>query len=519
MVGTLEKKMDNTADDEQYTELPAEEEVNYGAWIPCSWALMQHKLPEADWRWLENHGLLYVSEYSFKEGRSREFKLPIQVVRRFVEIGEEVNYIEYVDAEMVNLFTGNIIKSKPTTEYHDPKNRNRHPQRYCWSVREVHNHWRPFNFTEIEKVIAKRKADMDWAKEVHGEGSDEFITAEGRYRNDDLCFRAVLRSEFLKKVNEYIWMYKPAYRMALSGRAIEIKGGLQSCSRLMKAASVKGLNHIRNYDLVSSQVIFLIQLCQMANLSTEWLEAYRDDRNPDGRKSKEYFAEQADLSIDCWKSCLLTIIMGGYCPTQVKPPKPKKPGQKRNYDNSILEYIYKDANKDLELTAEKLRRFKETIKPLKDVIDKLHDFLLDTWIPKEAYRSSRNGKKYITNKCGAKLCLSGPDFPKAPHKRKSKVTAFLLQGLECSFTHYLTCLGPAYGFKVLANEFDGLLVEGEIPEEAIRLAGKHVGLPNPRFEIKSFCDQREIEDFYIANSCAIESAPSRIEGMAESMAA
>ncbi len=67
-----------------------------------------------------------------------------------------------------------------------------------------------------------------------------------------------------------------------------------------------------------------------------------------------------------------------------------------------------------------------------------------------------------------------------------KVSAFLLQGLEAAFTYAIIEISPQFDYEVLANEHDGVVVEGEIPEEAQDLAKFVSGFQAAQLVPKSF---------------------------------
>jgi hypothetical protein len=102
-----------------------------------------------------------------------------------------------------------------------------------------------------------------------------------------------------------------------------------------------------------------------------------------------------------------------------------------------------------------------------------------------------------------------PDTWDEGHERETKAMAWFLQGLEAAFIHSLTILSKArpfdvaYGFKVVANEHDGLITDGEIPgvageeeSEIVERAREMSGFHRAELKEKPFADEDEIEEVF-----------------------
>jgi hypothetical protein len=237
----------------------------------------------------------------------------------------------------------------------------------------------------------------------------------------------------------------------------------------MKAVAFSRVEDVHNYDLVSSQVNGLIQQFEIAGLDTSWLVEYRDTLS-----NKRVYAELTGMSEDCWKPCLIALIMGAHLPLRVSGTDRRK--------NTILKKLYKEAGEDIDKTKVLLRNFTNTVAPLHTELRRWHDWLLDTYIP--AVKKHGRGGSFILNRCGKRLYLSS--LPKARHEARRKVAAFILQGQESCFIHHLTLLDHKYGYRVIANEHDGVITIGGIPAEAVNEAAVLSGLMNARLEEKPF---------------------------------
>jgi hypothetical protein len=74
--------------------------------------------------------------------------------------------------------------------------------------------------------------------------------------------------------------------------------------------------------------------------------------------------------------------------------------------------------------------------------------------------------------------------------------AWFLQGLEAAFVHSITVIGPEFGYRVFANEHDGAVVDGTIPEDAIAKARQRSGFTNAEFVEKPFASDKEVNEVY-----------------------
>lgn len=260
----------------------------------------------------------------------------------------------------------------------------------------------------------------------------------------------------------------------MSGRISEEGGGMQSCTREMKAAAFSNIPGIRNYDLKSSQVYGLIQWFEFANIDSSWLHTYLS-------KSKSDYANLVGISIDCWKSCFLSLVMNAYLPNEVDK-------NMCSDDISILNYLLQEAKGNEELALKYYFKFYEVVQPLLKSLDKWKDWLIKEYIPMTAV--NKHGNQYLVNRTGMTLCISDFKTDKGKWKNltkfKRKLCAFLLQGGEAAFIHHLTIISKQYNFTPLNNQHDGLIVIGEIPQEAIDYARAESGLKYAILEEKPF---------------------------------
>lgn len=324
-----------------------------------------------------------------------------------------------------------------------------------------------FDRYSVEQHLRALEAQALEVERLKGKDHEDAIKARARFNNDHIRLQIVMKDVEDDSTGDFLF-YRSAHNGSTTGRIYAV-GGFQSCSKEMKAAAFSRVEDVHNYDLVSSQVNGLIQQFEITCLDTSWLVDYRDTPN-----IKQLCADFIGISPDCWKTCLIALIMGAYLPLKASRGSRRK--------SAILENLYKEAGEDIDKAEELLRRFIICVDPLHYLLRVWHGWLLDIYRPTTA-KNGRGGS-YILNRCGKRLYLSS--LPKARYEANRKVAAFILQGQESCFIHHLTLLDHKYGYRVIANEHDGVITIGEIPAEAVEEAAALSGLKNARLEEKPF---------------------------------
>jgi hypothetical protein len=443
--------------------------LDWSEWIPVYSGLIKDKLRQASWKVLEEAGLIEVTEYSIAMHKSREFKVLDKLILKFLELGQ-VKAEDRFKGDKYNLFTGKKDNKKQVSRTVDA-NDNEYSELVTSSVRIIKESL--FNMPEIKKHIAGLQAKLDDTINIYGVGSKEYKTAFGQLKADETWFASIDNNAL--QIDENLWSYTPVYEVKMSGRIYAIRG-LQCCSREMKAAAYTGVDELRNYDLKSSQVSGLQQQFELAGLDTTWLENYRNNPN-----AKKEYAAQVGVSVDCWKSCLCSLLFGASLSRPGKRTAKKMAAQieknkdkMRAIDTALLNYLYEESGRDEVKTLEYLDRFNKVVAPLKEQLDLWHDWLINTWVLK-AGRLGR-GSIYLDNAAGIKFDYTKESKANPEWKLKAMLSAFILQGIESAFIHALTVESLKHSYKVVANEHDGLIVIGEIPSEAVEQAALRSGL-------------------------------------------
>ena len=107
--------------------------------------------------------------------------------------------------------------------------------------------------------------------------------------------------------------------------------------------------------------------------------------------------------------------------------------------------------------------------PAHKVVRQWHRHLKETY--DASHGGTGRGGRFVTNRVGMRFYPE--HFPKDARVRK--LVAFVLQGYEAALVHTLTVLSKDYGYMPIANEHDGLITIGEIPDEAFEEAKRQVG--------------------------------------------
>ena len=469
-----------------------------GEWIPISALFIRENIPKSSWIKFVDKGLLEVSTYSHAQGLSREFKIPEFIFDEFFERGF-LELEQLVKVKRYNAFTGRASNVALGHQKFD-ENGNEEPELITsaldlikegyFNLAAVNSHIKDLNAARLslKAEYDRIAADETSTEEAKKLALKRYKSAKCRLINDHHSIGSIT-GQNPKEIAPGIYVYKPAYKVQPAGRVSQMKGGLQSASRRAKAAAYRGIKNLKNYDLKASQINGLIQQFELANLDTTWLVQYRDNPN-----AKKEYAAKVGISVDCWKTCLCALLFGAYTtsPSKVKSKLDALLEEGGKPLNSILDTLEDEADGDLELLVNYQTKFLECVKPLKVQLDIWHDWLLNKWVPAVAY-PGKSGKKYIKNPTGKELCIDDLQAKYKVWKVKSKVAAFVMQGQEAAFIHALTNQSVNYDYKVIANEHDGLICIGTIPDEAVRKAAEMSGLKTPTLEEKPF-DLTEIEE-------------------------
>ena len=458
--------------------------IKRGKSAPISSVLIDKKIPQAKWKLLADRGLIEATEYSIANHLSREFTVNMELIELFLEAGETCLDLDLKEVKY-NLMTGKVVKTKvEVNDFYLPNSTQPIPQLVKDSMISI-----PYCLVRLESLetyVNAQKAKYMQAKEDYFTKStitlNEFETIKGRYYNSTSCYKAVVNQRPIK-LEDDLYSYVPAYRVQMSGRVSQIGGALQNAGREMQELAFKDIKDIHNYDLQASQVNGLIQQFEAASIDTTWLEAYKANPN-----SKYEYAALVGVSVDCWKELLCSTIMGSSLPKDIKKAQAKLELEGSPLA-STLDTLNKEFSGDVYKVIEALTSFTKAIEPLKESLEKWHNFLVTTYIDLNGYRGYKSNT-FINNPTGMKLNITelrAKNTGKNEWKVKAVLAAFVLQGQEASFIHHLTVLGKAKKeFVTLLNMHDGIVSLHKVSEATIKQAGLTSGLNNPILVEKPF---------------------------------
>lgn len=386
---------------------------------------------------LEDGGLLIIVRES-KQGKDTfKYRIPESIL-------EGWNRARDFNSGYVNLMTGN-----PWTEQDESslwaeqeKEWERFPERMKMAAMAFQESF--FSRPGIEAHLQILKGQLEETLP----GSKAYTSRRGELINDELCFASLLVQNAGPIDPKGIQPFIPRYFPLNTGRIAMFGGGLQSCTREMKLAAYGPLENMHNYDLSSSQVQIALKEMEKWNISCPWLEEYL--ANP--AKRQECY-EYIGIPKQVWKQCLSARLMGGRQPSSLKALRKDK---EVSDDPIEIEAI--------------LKRLEEVLKPIRGPLEQWHRKILE----------NLREQGSIINPMGLKLRLEDLKGGSI----RGRVAAHILQGTEAYFIQELTLLAHVFGYRVIANEHDGIVVIGEIPKEAEDEAKRITGLDYMELETK-----------------------------------
>ena len=436
---------------------------------PVGFALLARSVPAADVERLILSGVLDMAPHSVSGGRSRAFGVSAEIGA----VLDSALVTAAPTAPYVNLFTGKAKRGRKPGSQKTDENRNPLSPIVTDAMDAV-----PLgilNLPATEAHVERLRAKVDEAQ-----GTEAKTRAALRLRNDMLCLTWIKSRRLTETDAPGIYTYPHAWRSQSAGRIMPLEsGGAQSMSRAGKAAMYEGVADVRNYDLRSSQPRILADEFRRAGIACDWLDSYLADE-----QAKTVHAARVGVAVDTWKAALIAAITGGGSGVpkrfQVKPVRRIV----RGIEQTTLRPVCA-AMRTLETEVGRERAeelwpvLHSELTPLLGAVRKWHR-TLKGWTDETA-TTGRDGRG-VTNAVGARLCVSDLSTRQLPRK----VAAHVLQGREALYVHTLATLGPAYGFRVVCHEHDGLVTLGEVPQAAMDEAAKVAEMPYAEMVPKEF---------------------------------
>jgi hypothetical protein len=282
----------------------------------------------------------------------------------------------------------------------------------------------------------------------------------------------VRHEDCLTQSQKGIVTFGTSYRLSYTGRLNE-RYGFQGLTRINKSL-VHGDRF--NYDISSSQLrVLLIYLdkiyeCFKDTLSESELYSYNSlriiEEYINNSDAKKYYAKQAGVSVDDWKKCLYALVFGGKI---------------SEYHSAIGEIIQHNeifnSNFRKEILLVNLQRFKLPIQLLYSKIVEYSKTTKLSVVEKSSLKRSINLIEYNNETELDNFIYNGVNFIDKDSElanNSTSLVAYYLQGTESAFIYHLIDL-VADSNIIFSYEFDGLVVNMEIPEEIIQLARERSG--------------------------------------------
>ena len=500
-----------TSRNPSYGRTERDREERSQGYAPIDSKFIEKYFRQANWRALRDAGLIDVLPYSREEKLAYRYRPAPAFVEEFRRAGmpESAEEAELIAKEgRVNVTSGEKARGTVKTHYTDENGR-RYPPLIDAGLRAMEECPIVYGAKESEGILHhlhlryRQLLDTGWKPSdgvPHPKWEPEGSRAYHRYANDERCAAALLVQGF-RHVRDGLAIYKPAYRIASSGRTAQAGGGLQSCSGEMKGAAYLGLSaygyDVRNYDMVAAHPSLYTDLAREAGLAADWMEGYLAKPHV-----RQFYADALMLETSDWKWLTLAVLMAGYVPQPEEVAEPSNWYRLRNVTvvkiiddvvwarmekEGLLQRVGGTGKKRMSLTKrskkgywqaryEYYNRFYLFTRDMRQGIDQWLDHLIMVGV-KQGRSSNFDGLTYVTNKAGLKKGFG--EVPENPVERQhlaSELAAFILQGAEAATIHALASLGEKYGFSPVANEHDGLITLGPVPEAAVREAAEMAGV-------------------------------------------
>lgn len=491
------------------------------------------------WEPLESEGLLEATGYG--PNWCRQFLAPDALLREFWRAGRRDRLASVTTRH--DGFTGTRSRRVRTTK-------TTYEGGASWSQRsklmyDVLSYWRKARCVvdregfelHLERMEREADAAIDAAASAPEDKSalrrSTYMIARVAHEShvwDAVCIQGLVPAEDL---GPGVFQFSPAYKVQeLSGRLSMIAGGSQNMTTEGKHAAYGNIEGARNYDIVGSHTVRLVEEFELANERGAGLDITVLTEYP----GKDALAKEYGVPRSVFKRAEHAPKYGaGFVPTMgVAWKLARDRAKKRLAEWGNTSYYKERVCSDRETWDRFVRSCLPTMAqlaleiaeddkvPLGDAED-AYSLLREvygpmaqemkrwrSWLVTDHWRlHSRPGGRghFIEGPCG--IAFNMYDYPE--RERGTKYASMLLQGREAAFIHHLTLLGSAYGYEPVANEHDGLIVVGRIPEEAIEEARRLSGFATAKLVEKPFTSadgrRREAASPAEANRLSSDRAP------------
>jgi hypothetical protein len=392
--------------------------------------------------------------------RAREFRIPDSVMERWNALagGSKRYWLHTEEPERT-------AEAQPLSTSLSDENNNALPELVDRALRVLQDADHPIRTAPVEEAISRLSARD---------------SQEGNAQKVGLQFALETIERQATGSEEGVAWLKNAYEMTFGGRILFKNGGPQGLMGAVKS-SAYDIEGLRNYDIKSCHTSALRQVADKLAEAGVDVDVSPWEEYP----GKDTVVERTGLPRTLVKITEHAIKYGAYLPKSIAQAEavftdtPIDAGQLQ---------LVKAAKKYAEGPDEALGKLHDVFADMRRVVKKISKALLN-----EYYDATKRGG-YMHNACGVSF---NPRNYDEGHERQTKVMAWMLQGLEAAFVHSITILGTeSDDYDVVANEHDGCIVKGEIPQEAIEAARHMSGFRRAELAEKPFADEEDIREIY-----------------------
>lgn len=256
---------------------------------------------------------------------------------------------------------------------------------------------------------------------------------------------------------------------------------------------------VYNYDIKSSQTTGLRQLAEDlqavgCSVDTEALDKYIE------RGGKDWVTDNYDLDRNLVKRVEHAIKFGASIPASMRQAYYKK--YKTAWGMPEIAQHVDEFYEGRETKDRVLKDLNEVFGPQVQMIEDLAQGLLNDYWSAHSQTGGRGMGRFMRNHAGITFCkhehkekiFSNGEVIgyRYGHEARARVMAWYLQGLEAAYIHAITVLSEEYEYEVMANEHDGCITIGTIPDEAKRRARDLSGFRNAVLTDKRFEDEDDV---------------------------
>jgi len=360
-------------------------------------------------------------------------------------------------------------------------------------LKDENDNYHPDLIDEALRVLdgAEHRIDLepirDAIKSLAGQNGRE---ARARKANLQLALETIERQA---DGSEGVVSLQNAYTPDECGGRVSFKdGGPQGMLKAVKARAYD-LKGYTNYDISSCHTAALKQLAD----DLKQLGVDIDTSPLDEYPGKYEAADNHNLPSSLVKTTEHAVKNGGYLPAslaQARVIEQEIPGE--------LKIVEEARGADVD-TDRAIQELHDIFADYRQVAVEIAEALLTTYWDEHKQPGGPKGW-CMKNHCGVSFYrdewTEDEDEHSWCHRARTRVMAWALRGLEAAFCHSLTILSEEYDYEVAANEHDGLIVDGELPDEdesdVIDQAREMSGFHRAELVEKAFADKEDVEALY-----------------------